>query len=69
MRNKTKSDRWRHRWYLGAYVVAMDNGGKFGCSCPVWKFKRVECKHILQIKENLFANLLQAKHTEDDGGI
>lgn len=41
------------------YVVSVDDNGKWGCSCPAWKFsrhrdnngKRVDCQHIIQVKE------------------
>ena len=32
------------------YVVSIDRDGNYGCSCPVWKFRREECKHIKQVK-------------------
>lgn len=35
------------------YKVSQDNLGNFGCSCPVWKFRRKECKHIQQVKHHL----------------
>lgn len=52
-----KKDKWIKRWKVksdngnGEYTVAVDSKGNYGCSCPVWKFKRQECKHIIQIKE------------------
>lgn len=35
------------------YTVSIDADGNYGCSCPAWKFKKQECKHIIKIKENL----------------
>ncbi|GAH80784.1 unnamed protein product, partial [marine sediment metagenome] len=32
------------------WIVAIDNDGHYGCSCPVWKFKRQECHHIKLVK-------------------
>ena len=35
------------------YVVAKYDDGSWACSCPAWKFhkgERVDCKHILEIK-------------------
>jgi hypothetical protein len=56
--------RWIKKWrvesfieYDTSYVVSMDAEGVFGCSCPVWKFRRLECKHIKRIKENYLENL------------
>ena len=59
--------KWVKRWeinsrtkYGSTHTVAMDAQGNFGCSCPVWKFKRRECHHILAVKNNLFINLMAA---------
>jgi hypothetical protein len=53
-------DRWKQRWYVQShsnpgiqYVVAIDVDKVWGCSCPVWKFRREECKHIKEIKGSL----------------
>ena len=51
-------DRWVKRWHVpkssgeGAWTVAVDRLGNWGCSCPIWKFKRLECHHIISIKAN-----------------
>jgi hypothetical protein len=50
--------RWVKKWEIQGskgdiYTVAQDADGNFGCSCPVWKFKREECKHIKQVKDML----------------
>lgn len=34
----------------GTYVVSKSDTGEWGCSCPVWKFHREECKHIKFVK-------------------
>jgi len=36
------------------WTVGIDKDGNYGCSCPVWKFKRQECKHIKSVKDNVF---------------
>ena len=52
------ADRWVKRWYIpkskghGTWTVAVDRLGNWGCSCPVWIFKRLECHHIKLIKAN-----------------
>ena len=51
------ADKWLRRCNVAesnghTWVVAIDKEGKYGCSCPVWKFKREECHHILQVKTN-----------------
>jgi hypothetical protein len=50
--------RWVKRWEVMGrsgkiWVVAQDVDGNYGCSCPVWKFHRKECHHIVEVKENL----------------
>lgn len=50
------SDRWVKRWKVqgtdNEWTVAVDKNGNYGCSCPVWKFRRQECHHIKQVKMN-----------------
>ena len=52
----TKTDKWVKRWEVpkstddGNWIVAIDKDGNYGCSCPVWKFKRQECHHIKLVK-------------------
>lgn len=51
-------ERWVKRWEVpkstggGYWVVAVDRKGNYGCSCPVWKFRRQECKHIFSVMQN-----------------
>jgi len=52
--------RWIKKWEVPSesnknvmYVVALSDKGTFGCSCPVWKFRRQECKHIESIKDTI----------------
>jgi len=51
-------DKWIKRWEVpkssgeGVWIVALDKQGNYGCSCPLWKFRREECHHILQVKNN-----------------
>jgi len=54
-----KKSKWVKRWEVPSdtradtsYVVAIDADGNWGCSCPVWKFQRVECKHIRYVKDH-----------------
>jgi SWIM zinc finger len=49
------SHKWVRKWEVpgsngGSYVVSVSDDGTWGCSCPRWKFKRVECGHILDVK-------------------
>lgn len=30
----------------GTWTVSLDKNGAYSCSCPRWKFKREDCKHI-----------------------
>ena len=32
-----------------SYVVALNTKDEWGCSCPVWKFRRLQCKHINEV--------------------
>ena len=32
-----------------SYVVALNTNNEWGCSCPVWKFRRQECKHQREV--------------------
>jgi len=58
---KPTTGKWIERWSIGSdtrdaeYIVAVDAGGNYGCSCPAWKFQRKRmlaknpawtCKHI-----------------------
>ena len=48
--------KWLRKWNVEShssnriYVVSESESGEWGCSCPVWKFRRLECKHIAEIK-------------------
>ena len=33
-------------------MVALSDKNEWGCSCPAWKFRRLECKHIIRVKLN-----------------
>jgi hypothetical protein len=52
--------KWIKSWNVpsstgtSSYVVSVDRDGNYGCSCPVWKFRREECKHIKQVKGGEF---------------
>lgn len=45
--------KWVKKWVApsssregNSYIVSQDEEGNYGCSCPVWKFRRKDCKHI-----------------------
>jgi len=47
--------RWIKKWNVEGsngktWIVSVDKDNEYGCSCPIWKFKRQECHHIKQIK-------------------
>lgn len=53
------ADNWVKRWDVPGsngktWTVAINMAGNYGCSCPVWKFKRRDCKHIDQVKAGFF---------------
>ena len=35
-----------------SYVVSRTRTGEMQCSCPVWKFRRRECKHIDAVRQD-----------------
>jgi hypothetical protein len=54
--------RWVQKWHIESsseagkkYVVSLSSELVWGCSCPVWKFRRQECHHIKQVKFSLQA--------------
>jgi hypothetical protein len=50
------SQKWVKQWNVDSwagkdpYKVSISVDGQWGCSCPQWKFRRIECKHIREIK-------------------
>jgi len=34
------------------YLVSETEEGEWQCSCPQWKFRRQECKHIRKVRAN-----------------
>ena len=49
---------WVKKWYIESensnrkYTVSLSDEDTWGCSCPAWKFNRIECKHIIRVKLN-----------------
>jgi hypothetical protein len=50
--------KWVKKWHIKSessnreYVVSLSDENTWGCSCPAWKFRRQECKHIVRVKLN-----------------
>ena len=48
--------KWIKKWKVpsssgnGTWTVSLSDEGTWGCSCPVWKFRRQECHHIKLVK-------------------
>jgi len=64
-----KKDRWVKRWRVQGsndktWTVAIDKDGKYGCSCPRWKFHREECHHITAIKMGLGSEVTPQQRPE-----
>lgn len=38
------------------YIVSLTDKNTFACSCPIWIYKRQECKHIQRVKRALDNN-------------
>jgi len=34
------------------YIVSETVNGEWQCSCPAWKFRRIQCRHISKAKAN-----------------
>lgn len=51
--------RWVRGWDVesdssdSVYRVSISDQEEWGCSCPVWKFRRQVCKHILKIQSEI----------------
>ena len=49
--------RWIRKWKVISlnsgkeYKVAHDRQMKWGCSCPAWIFKRIQCDHIVKVQD------------------
>ena len=57
---------WVRKWDVPSrseagkfYVVAVDELGNYGCSCPAWKYRRKVCSHISRIarQEDVMRNM------------
>jgi predicted nucleic acid-binding Zn finger protein len=68
---------WVDRWFVGShssdreYTVARADDGKWGCSCPAWKFQRHKssdglCKHIREVQETVLEKSRQVSHIRYD---
>lgn len=78
--------KWFRKWYVprskgGFYTVSISRDGKeWGCSCPNWKFRREQCKHIKEIQSGgglsyqkpsyiLTKNVLRPEYDEDSNTL
>jgi len=48
--------KWINTWLIDGskgktWKVSIDKDGNYGCSCPVWKFKRIQCHHIEAVRK------------------
>ncbi len=53
--------KWVKQWDVAGssgatWTVSVNNKGEYACSCPVWKFRRRECKHIDLVKAGMCGN-------------
>ena len=50
--------KWIKKWQVpkssgdGFWIVSLSDENTWGCSCPVWKFRRQECHHIMLVKNS-----------------
>ena len=52
---------WIKKWEVSGsngkiWIVSLADDGHWGCSCPVWKFRRVECHHIQEVQSKYYPN-------------
>jgi hypothetical protein len=65
----TKIGQWVKKWEVegksGTYVVSESTEGVMGCSCPQWKFRRQNCKHIQLVVDSGMKPTQVAKPDDD----
>ena len=51
---------WIKKWQVESssnpntfWTVSFSDNGEWGCGCPVWKYKRKICHHIIHIINNI----------------
>ena len=48
--------KWIKKWQVKGtekvWTVSLSDTDEYGCSCPVWKFRRQQCHHIEFVKSN-----------------
>lgn len=57
MAGKTITQRWTAQSETDpskTYTVALYSDGTYGCACPVWKFRRQQCKHIQDVQAGAY---------------
>lgn len=57
---------WIKTWKVmgssnNTYNVGLSKDGNYGCSCPAWKFRRQECRHIRDIKRMVAEQMVVQK--------
>jgi hypothetical protein len=57
-RRKMSQGKWVSKWRVQStsddektYIVSQAEDGSYGCSCPQWRFRHSECKHIREVAE------------------
>ena len=53
-----KPRKWIAKWVIKGlkgetFIVRRNPEGQFSCTCPIWRYRRHECKHIQEIKSQL----------------
>jgi len=58
---------YSHKWTIPSssdpsksYTVSLTDDGQYECSCPQWIYRRRECKHIQQVKDNLVGSIISS---------
>ena len=51
-----KRGKWIKKWTVAGstcdWIVSLAESGEYGCSCPLWKFRREQCHHIQYIRDH-----------------
>lgn len=62
---------WVKKWKVegskgNIYTVSLSNEGEYGCSCPVWSFRRSECKHIKLVRSGGGSLIVEGTATDSE---
>ncbi|MEM2922240.1 MAG: hypothetical protein QXF26_08000 [Candidatus Bathyarchaeia archaeon] len=69
----SKEKKYADQWNVGShsdpskfYTVSLTVDGDYECSCPQWIYRRRECKHIQEVKDNVRAQTFASQTRVED---